>query len=301
MTFAFVITGNNNLHGDRYRTAARAAMLSVRYFHPEDRIICLCDEQTAALMTKSDKIWSGIVDEIIPCPDAEGDPTCRSRFIKTTLRRRVSGPLVYLDGDTFLLRDIAPLAACTGDLGLTADAYFTTAPGAFPDWVKPLFRKHDWMSTDRYFNSGVMFIADTPDVHRFYENWHARYNTTKASGFFQDQPAFNATIAAVRPSIVEYPESFNFICGREPRQMPSSTRVIHVIQSRRTINVPEYDSLLVELSQDFPLTVESMVQRLRMSPCQQRTRWYHIRALYLKLKDVWIRSLFSTILPDLWY
>ncbi len=287
MTFAFIITGDNHSQDGRYRIAARAAMLSVRHFHPEDRIVCLCDQQTAVSMENSDNVWSGILDEIILCPDATGNPTCRSRFIKTTLRRRISGPLVYLDCDIFLLRDIAPLAACAGDLGLIADTYFTTAPGEFPDWVNPLYRKHGWISTDRYFNSGVMFIADTPDVQRFYENWHERYEMANASGVFKDQPAFNAALAALHPRIIEYPESFNFICGVEPRQVPLSTRVIHLLQSRRTTNMPAYDLLLDELGQNAPLTVEAMVHRLRMSPCQHRSRWYHLLNLYFKFRDVW--------------
>ena len=291
MTFAFIITGENHLQGERYRLAARAAMLSVRHFHPRDRIVCLCDQQTAAVIGNSDRVWSGILDDVIPCPDAKGGPTHRSRVIKTSLRKRLAGPFIFLDSDTFLLQDLGPLLACDGDLGLTADAYFTTDPGLFPSWVRPLFTKQGWASAGRYFNSGVMFVADTPPSHLLFNEWQVRYEKATASGFFQDQPAFNATIAELHPRIVEYPESFNFICGREPRQVPLSARLIHLFLSSRTTTMPAYDSILEDLGHDIPLTVEAMVHRLRMNPGQQHPRWYLFRVLTLKLRDIWQRSL----------
>jgi len=291
MTFVFIITGDNSQRRDRYRTAARAAMLSVRHFHPRDTTICLCDQETEVSILKSGKAWAGILDDVIPCHDAEGGPTHRSRFIKTTLRRRLTGPFVFLDSDTFLLKDIEPLLACNGDLGLTADAFFTTAPGEFPTWARPLFRKYGWASNGRYFNSGVMFVADTPDSHLLFDEWHERYEKAIASGMLQDQPAFNASIEAVRPRIVEYPESFNFICGVEPRQVPLSARLVHVIQSRRTTTLPAYDCILNDLDRGAPLTVEAMAHRLRMNPSQHHPEWHLLRVVIFKFRDIWRRSL----------
>jgi hypothetical protein len=299
MTFVFIITGDRRAQAARYQLAARAAMMSVRHFHPQTPIVCLCDPPTTAAIADTPEVWSGLLDHVIPCPDATGGPTHRSRFIKTSLRQRLTGPCVFLDCDTFLLQDIGDLLACDGDLGVTADAYFTTNPGGFPAWARPLYDEHGWTPGLRYFNTGVMFIADTPRCHQLFDTWHQRYEEALTSGMLVDQPAFNAAIQDVKPKVVEFPETFNFTCGREPRQVPDAARLIHVFQSNRTTTLPAYTSVLADLDRGVPLTVEAMIHRLRMQPRQHHPRWYMFREVAIRIRDTWRRSSPPSLRSDL--
>lgn len=276
--FVFVLTVNHFGSSSPYVAGLRLAAMSVRHFHPDVPIVCLGDESAAAIFADRSSSLTQVIDRFILCPDASGGATHRSRVIKTSLRRRLDGPFVYLDTDTILVSDVSPLLACALPLGFVADAWFSDAVGRFPGWCEPVYRELGWTyPTDRYFNSGAFFCDASPVAHDFFDDWQRRFLQCVAIGICLDQPGLNAAVHERRIAVQEYSEDFNFFCANTPRLMPSSARLLHVCCSLPKTIVPVYQRALTTLQNGGPVNVAEVIDDLRGSGIQQLRPLHRLR------------------------
>ena len=194
-----------------YADMAAVAALAVRRLHPQARIILVTDEPTACAIDHGSHTLGNIVSEIIVQPTGTDDPIVSSRHLKTVLRQLVKGDYLYLDNDALAVRPLDRGWAEGADLALARDRNLRgVPPGALPNNEK-LRANLGWeFPPDRYFNSGVIFVRDTPAAHALYVEWHRRLQQTLSLGIWQDQPSLNRASAAGFATVAILPDRDNW-------------------------------------------------------------------------------------------
>lgn len=270
----FILTGDDRLGSNSYLARLRLAASTVKYFHPRNPIYCLGDEACLKNFETKNSPLSEVVDEMIFCGDASGGVVHRSRVIKTTLRQRLKGSFIYLDTDTVIIGDIQPLLDCRSPIGLVADSWFPESIGQFPAWCQPIYQDLQWKHPkNRYYNGGVLFAEDSEQTHLLFKEWRRRYAQSVVQGINLDQPSFNSALDHTETLVEEFPEDFNFFCGRIPRPIPSTAKILHVCCSLPSTRIPIYEEAVHALQCGREVCIEDFVLQLRSSGMQIPQKW----------------------------
>ena len=244
----YVLSGDSLPSAARYVSGVSLSILSLRRFHPTAVVVCLCDRPLHEIIVANNHPILRLADRIEVCPDATGGPVHRSRYLKTTLRRHLEGPFLYLDADTLVAGPLDELSRWTADASFTLDRFFPEEPGRFPSWLLPHYQHLGWPPTDRYFNGGFFRVAATPAAARLFDAWHTNWLATVRVGIVSDQPSLNRAIATGDAEIGVLPERFNQTVGRIAFTVSSDTRVLSFLASRRDTMAAAYVGLIERFS-----------------------------------------------------
>ncbi len=182
---------------DFYLEQAYVSMYSLKRYMPEAHIVLATDEDTRASFVGIREKELEYADEVLTIPlDASFTQHQRSRLIKTSIRKYVKGDYIYIDCDTIICRPFPSLDAITYDIAACLDSHcfdyydnpyrwFGLSHGHILDW--PI----DEEST--YFNTGVIFVKDSPVAHEFYKLWQQNLLDGFSKGVLMDQPSFAKT------------------------------------------------------------------------------------------------------------
>lgn len=100
--------------------------------------------------------------------------------------------LLFMDTDTVVCKPLDEIDTLTCDLACVPEMHlpFAKMPFAPYDAVEAAFGV-DVHDCQYYFNSGVMYVADTPTAHEFFRRWNERWTySCFERGNSQDEPAF---------------------------------------------------------------------------------------------------------------
>lgn len=176
---------------DNYCEQLIMSLHSLRKHNPDACVEIVCDNDTAVSFAEG---WRSVISQysvqiIAFDTPHEYNNMERSRFLKTNLRKFVSGDYLFIDCDTIICGPLdaidhidAEIAACAdlnAELNLTEKNTLTKIERAGLGDASGL----------PYFNSGVMLVKDTPLAHQLYEEWYHLWLHSKAHGVPQDQPA----------------------------------------------------------------------------------------------------------------
>lgn len=200
----YVLTANTkNLYLEELWTS----LYSLRHFHPkanvQDENNCavvkvLVDEGTEKIIHRFPALME-LIDEVVVVPTPEGyNAKQRSRQIKTTVRKVVKGDYLFIDTDTVICKPLDSLTYNLSSLTYIAavpDEHLPLAEHLFPptNEVRRIFGD-DCSDSKFWFNSGVMYVKDTPEAHDFYKRWNENWAySCFEKGNSQDQPALLKT------------------------------------------------------------------------------------------------------------
>lgn len=117
----------------------------------------------------------------------------RSRYLKTILRQSINGNFLFVDCDTIICGDLSEIDNLKCDLAAVADTN-GTLPLTDNDCIERCKSAgFNNLQGRPYFNSGVIYVRDSPLAHRFYEKWHTYWLQSIDNGISFDQPAFCQT------------------------------------------------------------------------------------------------------------
>lgn len=218
----YVLTANTkNLYLEELWTS----LYSLRHFHPkalqneQDENNCavvkvLVDEGTEEYILRFPALIE-MIDELIVVPTPEGyNAKQRSRQIKTTVRNVVKDDFIFIDTDTVICKPLESLTSNLSPLTYIAavpDEHLPLAEHLFPptNEVKRIFGT-DCSDSKFWFNSGVMYVKDTPEAHDFYKRWNENWTySCFEKGNSQDQPALMKTDKEFGYVIQELPGIYN--------------------------------------------------------------------------------------------
>lgn len=218
---------------------------TLRRWHRDAEVVVLCDEETNTKLGMSRERITSCASRIKVVGSVQGEARERSRAIKTTMRRYLDGPFVFLDLDTIVLGELSELQEARHELSIAYD-YET---GVVDERDRELYERLDSAAFPvRAFNSGVMGVEDTPNVREFFEEWHRRWLRCRALGRIDDQPSLNSTIAAQSIGIDVLEPRYNAMILYFPHRF-RSCRVAHFLASTKM-----WRTLMTDLLESFRAT-----------------------------------------------
>ena len=171
------------------------SLYSFRQFHHEATVNVLVDEPTRKYMEEFPKLCDMITNiVVVPVPE-KYNAKQRSRVLKTSFRKYLKGSLLFLDTDTVVCKSLDEVDSLTCDIACVPEMHlpFEKMPFAPYGSVKAALGV-DVHDCPYYFNSGVMYVADTEKTHEFFKRWNEKWTySCFERGNSQDEPAFCVT------------------------------------------------------------------------------------------------------------
>ena len=194
MQYLYVLASSPN---DNYYEQFFLSLTSLRMVMPDADVILLCDTKTKESLTGKRAEYEKLVSTIITVDAPAGMPQVEvSRWVKTSMRRLVSGDFLYIDCDTVIVEDISSIAGLGISFGACLDKHSMLNRHARGDKIIEREKKLGFNSylSNRHFNSGVILCADTPETHAIFNRWHELWQDSNGKNVVRDQPAFNMAI-----------------------------------------------------------------------------------------------------------
>lgn len=186
----YVVVSNKD---SLYAEQAVVSAYSARVYNPDIQIEAVVDTITADYLNDSGQYFYDYFDKVIVIDiPTNYSKKQRSRYLKTKLRKFVEGDYLFIDTDTIICSSLEDIDTLQYEVSAVCEynriSHFTTADR----WMNLLAEKACIVSLligEPYFNSGVMYVKDTPLAHSFYECWHECWLKTIEKGVDTDQTA----------------------------------------------------------------------------------------------------------------
>ena len=175
---------------DYYYEQVLISIYSLKLHNPSATINVIVDQDTyKTLKGKRNEIHkyvSSIIPIDVPC---DYNKMQRSRFLKTNLRKFIQGDYLFIDCDTVICQSLNDIDKFNGDLGLAADLNGELLLKD-TNTIEKCNKAGFYNTTNQpYYNSGIMFVKDTPLTHQFYDEWNKNWLKSMQNGVPFDQPA----------------------------------------------------------------------------------------------------------------
>ena len=189
----YVLVSSNN---DIYLEQAYVSMYSVKYYMPDAHITLLTDKLTEATFIGVRKKEIQYVDELIST-EISGNYTAsqRSRILKTSVRKYIKGDFLFIDTDTIVVRPLYEIDNMEADIAACWDTHSPFVSNPYRSMCIEHGKKLGWPIENEtvYYNSGVIFVKDNEQTHKFYELWNKNWLEGCKKKIYMDQPAFAKT------------------------------------------------------------------------------------------------------------
>lgn len=176
---------------DYYYEQLLISLCSLRKYNPDVIVELVVDNNTkATLVNERSEIYSYVTRFILADVPEHLTKKQRSRYIKTTLRKLISGDYLYIDTDTIIRTSLAELDDISPEISATQEYNELNHFSKKDPLMRQLADKVglvEELENEPYFNSGVMFVKDTPKAYLLYEQWHSSWLITQSKGVDTDQ------------------------------------------------------------------------------------------------------------------
>lgn len=176
---------------DYYYEQLLISLYSLRKHNPDAVVELVIDNDTnATLVNKRTEIYSFVTRVVHAEVPKHLSKKQRSRFIKTNLRNLISGDYLFLDTDTIIQSSLEDIDEVSSDICATQEYNELNRFTKKDPHMRHLAEKvglADELENEPYFNSGVMYVKDTPKAHLLYELWHSYWLITLSRGLNTDQ------------------------------------------------------------------------------------------------------------------
>lgn len=189
---AYVLTSSGK---DVYAHMNLISLRSLRYSNSNVKINLVCDTETVQSLDACNHPILEEADKIISVKTPDQPPSSRNRFVKTSLRKYLSGDFLYLDGDTLIRDYISEIFSTEASLAGVPNHNGTGSYLEIPATETLVYERFNWSLPACYANGGVLFFADTPETYSFCDLWHQKWlECSLKTGKHFDQPSLNSAI-----------------------------------------------------------------------------------------------------------
>lgn len=211
---------------DRWSAMASLAIACLRATNPGLFVVVACDAESDRLLRRAADPLVGEVDRWVATETPPGDPKFRNRFVKTSVRAIVDGPLLLVDSDVVVRRDLTPIFSLTADVACAPNHSRNIYREQLNDRDAAIIETMGWnISQEVYFNAGVVYFNDTPNARRVSNDWYRLWLSSYAECCdYRDQPAFNAALNDVCPNVTILQDKYN----AQFKKTPSSFYEAHL-------------------------------------------------------------------------
>ena len=196
---------------DHFAEIGAVSIASLRLASPHARITVLTDRETANLDSPGVAAIRNAADDFVGVDCPGKDPIDRSRFLKTGMRGLVSGPFLYLDSDTIIMKSPDAIWNFAGDIAASPNLGINGKPYPCSDETPETCAALRWtLGSRRYLNAGVIYFADNDAARAVGEQYRSSWlEFQRVIGKPNDQLAFNHAVDLAKPRLAILPCTFN--------------------------------------------------------------------------------------------
>jgi hypothetical protein len=240
MKYLYVLTSSVK---DTYYEQFLLSLVSFRLYNPYDDLIILTDTKTKEFLTGRRSNYEKSVSDIkiIEVPKELNQKEI-SRWIKTSIRRYITGDFLFIDCDTIIAAplDFSSLQNIT--LGSVLDTHVLLSNHHHKN---EFYKRNKILGFDAkdnilYFNSGIIFCRDTPEAHGFFDRWHNLWVEGNKRGISADQPSFNQANYELNNIITELPGEWNCQISHNGLPYLYNAKIIHYYATSLVSFIPAY-------------------------------------------------------------
>ncbi|CAK7048705.1 MAG: hypothetical protein PARBB_02430 [Parabacteroides distasonis] len=223
---------------DFYLEQTMISACSLKKHNPDCYAILVIDSRTNLQLQGSRHNIMQYFDElkVIDVP-VEFNQIQSSRYIKTSLRNLIDGNYLFIDGDTVICDDLSEIDRFNEPIAAVLDCHLPISEHQHKKLICEWAEKAGWeIIGDKYYNSGVMYVSDTPVAHDFYKLWHDKWLENSNKGFPRDQPTMGLTNNAMSGLISEMPGQWNCQIFDNGIKYFGDAKIIHYFSSRGAIS-----------------------------------------------------------------
>lgn len=228
----YIVTSDEE---DLYLEQTYLSAYSLRHHNPDAEIVLVVDEKTERSLRGVRKEILGTVSRlcVISCP-AHYSKMVTSRYLKTSLRQRIEGDYLFIDGDTIIADKLDAVDCFSFEIGAAIDKHINISDHTQKDDIISKAKRIGWDFNKwdgRYFNSGVMFVKDTKIAHELYEQWHNEWLFFSKKGINIDQPSLNKINVQMGDIITELGGEWNCQIVDNGIKFLNRAKIIHYFAS----------------------------------------------------------------------
>lgn len=204
---------------DIYLEQAFISISSLRHHMGHDvNINVLTDTITLSTLSPKREKMLDEVNEIISIDLPEHySPQNRSRILKTSCRKYIKGDFLFIDCDTIILKSLESIDYIEADIAACYDSHTQFPQNPYRHLSIPDCKKLgvDISKEEIFYNSGVIYVKDSPVAHQFFELWNKNWLMGREKGVNMDQPAFAKTNIELNYIVSQLSDEWNceFIHG----------------------------------------------------------------------------------------
>jgi hypothetical protein len=233
MKYIYVLTSDEK---DYFLEQSLLSITSLRNKVKNPDVTVLVDDLTELnLIGKRSEIYKVAEIKSIKVSD-EFNKEQRSRWLKTSIRKIVTGDFLYIDCDTVIVDDLSDIAYLNVNLGSILDQHTLIENHPLKKRFKVLdkeLRFNSSLITNKHFNGGVLFCKDTPISHEFFNEWHKLWLFSVSKGIIVDQPSLNQANINLNNTITELDGIWNCQIEFNGLQYLNKSKIIHYFSSNR--------------------------------------------------------------------
>ena len=262
MQYLYTLTSTvNDLYYEQFLLSAA----SLKQQMPNANITLLCDSDTKKTLVGKRSEYEKLVWKTIATDTPEDLSQIEvSRWVRTSMRRLVQGEFLFLDGDTIVTDDLSSITEMNINFGACLDKH---------SLINNHFKKNDIIKRDkklkfdshlsgRHFNGGVLFCADTPDVHKIFDRWHELWLFGRSKNILRDQPSLNAAIHENLPFFTELDGTWNCQVAFNGLPFLERAKIIHYFISDTFLTASPYifssENLLRQIKEAGTITNDAL-------------------------------------------
>ena len=178
-----------------YIEQALISIWSARYHNQDAHIVLIVDDVTRQQLSGKRATILDYVTEciVVPFLDANATMMYRSRYIKTQVRKMVTGDMLFIDSDTIINGSLEEIDTIKSEVGAVFESNLLVNQFCLQLYlpIYDLAKKMGWSLEDEihYFSSGVIYAKDTPIAHALFEKWHSNWLQGLSLDIRIDQPS----------------------------------------------------------------------------------------------------------------
>jgi hypothetical protein len=192
MKYVYVLASSEN---DLYYEQFFLSAVSLRLHNPTAEIVLLLDPLTKKGLVGNRAGYEKIVSDIVVIEPPNGLSSKEvSRWIKTSMRQYIMKDFLYIDCDTIIADNLDYAFSDAIKIGAILDSHIPFTRHHYYRQFRDENLKLGFtsiMTTDSYYNGGIILSKNSPESCVFFEKWHSLWIETMGKGNSQDMPSFN--------------------------------------------------------------------------------------------------------------
>ena len=236
MKYLYTLTSTQN---DNYYEQFLLSVISLKQFTTNAEIVLLCDSQTKKTLSGKRSEYEKYVSEIITADaPASFSQIEVSRWIKTSMRRLVTGDFLFIDCDTIITDDLSSITELEIIFAACLDKHALIDRHHKKNMLIEDDKRLGFCSykSNYHINSGVIYCKDNEDTRKLFCRWHELWLYSKSKNILRDQPSFNMAIYENPSLFTELSGIWN--CQISYNSLPylAEAKIIHYFASNMYLN-----------------------------------------------------------------